>query len=503
MNAPAGVVFPDHSTFLWSLAVSAFAIGGPGGAIAGGLLANKRGRKGAAVINMWVFFLGGLMMTLAPNVYWLIPSRFVIGFAAGLASVLVPVYLGEMAPPTLRGTLGTLTQFAMVIGILFSNILAFPLATEANWRWLFAITPILSAVQLVLSPFLLESPRWLLGRDENSVEARVVIKKMRGYRFDEDIEAEVSNFLFASQKHKTQFGSAHSAGAMMELLRAKEIRVLVISAVMLQMAQQLCGINAVFYYSTTFFQGVIEKPLIGTTLVGAVNVIATYVALILMDNTERRTLIILSSGGMLVSTVIFTLSLLGYMSYSFVAMGAVMSYVAFFEIGLGPIPWLIVAEMFDSKYVATAMSLSCIVNWVCNFLVGLLFPYMQAGLGSWSFAPFALVLLLTLLFAYVYLPETHGRSVAEIQRLVGANEEEFMHMIETIQGIEDDGLVFGELDYSSDGDAGRSGAGKPTSTATTTTGKTASRGLGRYGGRSLGERDSSSERLSRDSFQEM
>jgi MFS family permease len=203
---------------------------------------------------------------------------------------------------------------------------------------------------------------------------------------------------------------------------------------------------------------------------------------------------------MLVSTIIFTLSLLGYISYSFIAMGAVMAYVAFFEIGLGPIPWLIVAEMFDSKYVATAMSLSCIVNWVCNFLVGLLFPYMQEYFGPWSFGPFAIVLLLTVLFAYIYLPETHGRSVAEIQRLVGANDEELIHMIENIQGVEDDGLVFGELDYSSDGDIG---AGRATTTTTTSGGS--SRGISgmRYAHRGLGERDSSTERLSRDSFQEM
>ncbi len=442
MNAPSKVVFPDHSTIAWSLAVAAFAIGGPGGAIAGGIMANKRGRRGAMLINMWIFLIGGTMMTVAPNVYWLIPARFISGFASGLASVLVPVYLGEMAPPTLRGTLGTLTQFAMVIGILVSDLLAFPLATETRWRWLFAATPMLAVVQLTLSPFLLESPRWLLGRDERSVEARVVIKKTRGFRTDELVEEEVQNFLFASSKHKTQFSSAHSSGAMLELLRAKDIRVLVVSAVVLQMAQQLCGINAVFYYSTSFFEGMISDPLMGTTLVGAVNVIATYIALLLMDTTGRRDLIIWSAGGMLLSTCLITICLLGYISNSSIAILAVMLYVSFFEIGLGPIPWLIVAEMFDAKYVATAMSLSCIVNWVCNFLVGLLFPYMQEYLGAWSFAPFAVVLLSTVVFAYAYLPETHGRTVAEIHRLVGSDDETLHQVIQTIHAVEDDGLYF-------------------------------------------------------------
>ena len=98
-------------------------------------------------------------MGLAQNVYWLLPGRFLVGFASGLSSVVVPVYLGEIAPPTLRGTLGTCTQFALVIGILFSSIVAFPLATEQRWRYLFLLTPILCVLQLGLSSFLLESPR--------------------------------------------------------------------------------------------------------------------------------------------------------------------------------------------------------------------------------------------------------------------------------------------------------------------------------------------------------
>ena len=128
------------------------------------------------------------------------------------------------------------------------------------------------------------------------------------------------------------------------------MRLLVISSIVLQMAQQLCGINAVFYYSTEFFTGVINDPLVGSTLVGFVNVVATYIALLLMDNTARRTLILISAGGMFVSTIFIISALLGVVP-NVIALVATMSYVSFFEIGLGPIPWLIVAEMFDSKYV--------------------------------------------------------------------------------------------------------------------------------------------------------
>lgn len=150
MNAPEAVVFPGHTTVEWSIAVAAFAIGGPFGAVLGGHLANRRGRRGAMMFNTGIFFIGGVVMTFAPNVYWLWPARLMVGIASGLASVVTPVYLGEIAPPTLRGTLGTCTQFAMVIGILMSGVFAFPLANASGWRLLFGVTPILCVLQVCL-----------------------------------------------------------------------------------------------------------------------------------------------------------------------------------------------------------------------------------------------------------------------------------------------------------------------------------------------------------------
>jgi MFS transporter, SP family, solute carrier family 2 (facilitated glucose transporter), member 3 len=354
--------------------------------------------------------------------------------------VVVPVYLGEIAPPTLRGTLGTLTQFAMVIGILATDLLAFPLATPAGWRWLFAVTPGLCALQLLVSPLLLESPRWLLGRDPHSPEARAAIKRIRGFRFDDEVEEEAQHYLYAAQKHKTSRDSAHAAGAMYDLLfRQVDLRPLVVSSIVLQMAQQLSGINAVFYYSTDFFEGVMEKPLLGTTLCASVNVVATYVALKLMDGTPRRTLILWSTGGMVVSTVVITLALTGVVVRS-LALAGVLAFVSCFEIGLGPIPWLIVAEMFDAKYVATAMSIACVVNWASNFVVGLSFPFVAHALGAWTWAPFGAIVAATFCFTLWYLPETHGRSVEEINRLVsryGPDEEELQRQaIHIIQAVE-------------------------------------------------------------------
>ena len=195
------------------------------------------------------------------------------------------------------------------------------------------------------------------------------------------------------------------------------MRSLLLCCVGLHLAQQLCGINAVFYYSTSFFEGVIANPAQGTTLVAVVNVLATWVAQVLMDRCGRRTLLLWSSGGMLACAALLTAALRGALPKVF-SLGAVMGYVSFFEIGLGPIPWLIVAEMFEAAYVDTAQSIACQVNWVANFVVGAGFPFMNAALGGWAFVPFMLVLVAVFCFALLYLPETLGRTTEEIKQLV-------------------------------------------------------------------------------------
>ncbi|KAL7534440.1 hypothetical protein ACHAWF_004836 [Thalassiosira exigua] len=434
MNAPEPYVFPGHGTGEWSVAVSAFCVGGPAGAVLAGRWADERGRRAALLMTTYLYIAGGLIQCLAPSLAVVTVARVVIGVASGASTVLVPIYLGVsicfiicrvsknkshlMAPPNLRGVIGTMTQFALVVGILFADCVGFGLANASGWRWMFFLTSAMAFVQLLLTPFLLESPRWMLMKNPGSPKARFIIKKLRGFRYDEEVETEVEHYLGAS---KTQSLDADDGGqdkqqknAVAEMFADKKVRLLVVSTLVLQVANQFSGINAVFYYSGLFFDGVIENPLVGTTLIGAINVLATYVALLLMDRCGRRTLIMWSAAGMFLSCVVIVLALLGYFS-KMVALGAVASYVSFFEIGLGPIPWLIVAEMFDGKYVTAAMSVSCQLNWTCNFFVGLLFPYVNETLGPYSFGPFAVVLLLVFLYAWIWLPETAGTTPAELQ----------------------------------------------------------------------------------------
>lgn len=241
MNAPEKVVFPGHTTVSWSLAVAAFAAGGPFGANISGFVADKRGRRASILTSAILFLVGGILQSLAPNMNTIILARLLIGFASGFTSVVIPIYLGELAPPSLRGTLGTVTQFATVIGILVSNLLAFPLATEGLWRILFGVNVVVAGTILFLSPWLLESPHWLLQQDPKSEKARSILGGLRNLSNQDTIETEVIHLLTAT---KAQGGGG--AVSLSDIFADPNYRLLMVSAIMYHAAQQLSGINAVF-----------------------------------------------------------------------------------------------------------------------------------------------------------------------------------------------------------------------------------------------------------------
>lgn len=398
----------------------------------------------------------------------LILARCIVGFASGYSTVLVPIYLGEISPPNLRGSLGTCSQFGVVIGILFADLGGL---MTSNWRALFTGTFLISASMIIILSIpkkgvvhgLLESPRWLLmtttsdscttsnnknsripasdftpsseglSNEQRREHAKMIIKRLRGFRNEYEVDIEVGHIVNTNttllspnttpttrntetkNKRKNPEGTSTQGTLASDLLGESSTRPLFVACIALQMSQQLCGINAVFYYSTTFFEGVIDDPSVGTTIVGAVNVVATYVALLLMDKCGRRQLILWSSGGMLLSCIVMILSLSGVIENlpKSVLLISTVSYVSFFEIGLGPIPWLFIAEVFDNRHATYVMSICCQVNWACNFVVGVVFPFMNERIGFLSFLPFSIVLFVTFLSALMFFPDINYREVNE------------------------------------------------------------------------------------------
>jgi MFS family permease len=204
-------------------------------------------------------------------------------------------------------------------------------------------------------------------------------------------------------------------------------RFALLIAVAMAVFQQFSGINAVFYYSTSFFvKANVSNPWLGTVAACVVNVLGTGIAIPLMDRLGRRVLLLASAAGMLVACIVLVVVMnaeaandaSGVASSGFdqlVAVGSILAFVAFFEIGIGPIAWLITAEIFPASVRASAMTVASSVNWSCNFVVGLSFPWINAQLGAWAFAPFAVALLGALLFIARFVPETKNKSIAEIQ----------------------------------------------------------------------------------------
>ena len=252
MNPSEPFAFPGHSTSMWSLAVSIFCIGGPFGAALGGKWADTKGRKTTILYASWLYVIGGLIQTLAPSLIAIIVGRAIIGLATGVTMSTVPVYLGELAPPTLRGTIGTMTQFSLVMGIFLADLVAFPFGNEKQWRVMSLLIVVIGAVPLLMKPYLLESPRWLLDKDPDSEHARFAIKKLRGYRYDEEIETEVQHYIGASGSSNVQDkGDVSSTdkgprNTTKELYADKSVRLLFVTCLLLQVIQQLCGITAVF-----------------------------------------------------------------------------------------------------------------------------------------------------------------------------------------------------------------------------------------------------------------
>lgn len=442
LNTTERYIFPNHTTLSWSWAVAALAIGAPFGAMIGGRLSDSFGRKWALVFNSIGFVVGGLLQAMAPSLEMLTLARFLLGLESGVATVLVPIYLGELAPPHLRGTLGTVNQFAFVVGILVADLLSFPLANDYGWRYLLGMVPILALVQLMLMPWVVESPRFLLHLNPRDARAKDIMKRLRGYTSTEDVEEEMDVYVAvatalctprtprrtfdiekpASTTKKIPTLQVEPDSILWEMLTFPGIRFVFFCGVFLHIGQQLCGVAAVFYYSTSLFEEIIDNPLLGTTSIGAVNVLFTYVALLLMDSYQRKSLVLCSIVGMLLSCSGLILCQTGVIHSNAVpALIFVNSYVAFYAIGYGPIPFLWIAEMVEPRYVALAMTICSQINWIVNFLVGLLFPLMKETLGGLAFVPFGVALFLSFFFVWKVLPENRqpGTPNAENQEEIG------------------------------------------------------------------------------------
>ncbi|XP_006738306.1 solute carrier family 2, facilitated glucose transporter member 3 [Leptonychotes weddellii] len=294
------------------------------------------------------------------------------------------------------------------------------MGTEELWPLLLGFTIIPAVLQSAALPFCPESPRFLLINRKEEESAREILQRLWG---TQDVTQDIQEM-----KDESTRMAQEKQATVVELFRSRSYQQPIMISIMLQLSQQLSGINAVFYYSTGIFKDAgVQEPIYATIGAGVVNTIFTVVSLFLVERVGRRTLHMTGLGGMAVCSIFMTISLLlkdDYKWMSFVCIGAVLVFVAFFEIGPGPIPWFIVAELFSQGPRPAAMAVAGCSNWTSNFLVGLLFPSAAFYLGAYVFIIFTGFLIVFLVFTFFKVPETRGRTFEEITQAFEAQARE-------------------------------------------------------------------------------
>ncbi|KAI5684297.1 hypothetical protein M9H77_05525 [Catharanthus roseus] len=400
-----------ENTVLQGWVVSTLLAGATIGSFTGGSLADKFGRTKTFILDAIPLAVGAFLCTTAQNVQTMIVGRLLAGIGIGISSAIVPLYISEISPTEIRGTLGSVNQLFICIGILAALVAGLPLAGNPIWwRTMFGISLIPSVLLALGMAFSPESPRWLFQQGKIA-EAEISIKRL----FGKERVVEVMADLNAAAR-----GTSEPEAGWFDLFSSRYWKVVSVGAALF-LLQQLAGINAVVYYSTSVFRSAgITSDVAASALVGASNVFGTTVASSLMDKQGRKSLLLISFSGMAASMLLlslsFTWNVLAPYSGTLAVIGTVL-YVLSFSLGAGPVPALLLPEIFASRIRAKAVALSLGMHWISNFVIGLYFLSFVNKYGiSTVYLGFASVCLLAVLYIAGNVVETKGRSLEEIER---------------------------------------------------------------------------------------
>ena len=397
------------------LAVSSITVGCLIGAMFAGSLSDKYGRKNLMLIAAVLFIISALGCSLAGSLTVFIIARIIGGLAVGGVSVLGPTYISEIAPAASRGALVSFNQFAIVIGILLAYVIDYALVDAVQgWRFMLAVPTLFGVIYLILlNVSFPESPRWLVKAGQKA-RARDILARIGGEKYaNDEVTAIAATLEMEKSGKKAVFG---------DIFRGKMGYVLLLGT-LLAAFQQITGINAVINYAPVIFAqtGVAsDTALLQSIIVGFVNFLFTIVALRLVDTKGRKTLLLWGSAGMTISLAFLALTFaIGSIGGVWVLV-SVLAYIAFFAASLAPVMWVVTSEMFPTKYRGAAMSFSTAVSWVCTLVVVQFFPWMLNNMGGMvSFGIFAAFSLLAYIFIRIYIPETKGKSLEQIEADLG------------------------------------------------------------------------------------
>ena len=398
------------NAFSEGLVASAITLGAAIGAVFGGRLSDKYGRKKVIKFLAIVFFVATLGCSLAPNAYVMIACRFILGTAVGGASVIVPTFLAEMAPTNIRGSVVSQDQIMIVTGQLlayiFNAILGNIFGNPGIWRYMIALASIPAVILWFGMLVVPETPRWLAANGKAS-KALEVLKQIHE---ESNAESELNSIQANIE------GEKNLNNATLKDLSVLWIRRLVLIGIGI-------GINIIMWYGTTILEQSgfgVKAALIANIANGVTAVAASFVYMKFLANKfNRRTMLMVGFVGTsltMLAMSIITFQLSGTLILPYLVVALTVIFLAFFQGTLGPVVWLVLSEIFPLRLRGLGIGISAFFLWIANFFVGLLFPTLLKTFGlSGAFIIFAILGVVALMYTYKFVPETRGKSLEEIE----------------------------------------------------------------------------------------
>jgi MFS transporter, SP family, galactose:H+ symporter len=396
---------------------TAVLIGAVAGAVTSGKLSDYLGRKKMIIVNAIIFAVGAVGCTFAHTITFLMIMRVVIGIAIGITSYVVPMYIAEISPARRRGSLVTLNQLMITIGILVSYITDYWLSNDNNpgsWRWMFFVGLFPALILLTGMFFLPETPRWLITRNRWEEGKKVLMRVEDPDLVEQTLTDLKLDIELTSQKNTP----------VTEVFQPW-LRPALIITVGIFFFQQFSGVNTIIYYSPIIFRmaGIVSNTasILPAIIIGSVNVLACFVSVILLDKVGRRRLYMIGISGMIPS-----LALLGACFYFKEALGAslpvfavlsIVCYIIFIAISLAPLGWLLISEIFPINVRGIGMSIGSLAHWGFNAIIAFTFLKLVNSIGvPATFWFYSGICLVGLFWGFKYIPETKGKSLEEIER---------------------------------------------------------------------------------------
>jgi sugar porter (SP) family MFS transporter len=382
------------------------------GALIGGWPADRFGRKATLLWIGVLYFIGAIGSGLAPNVSTFIIARVIGGLGIGISTVAAPLYISEIAPPKYRGRLAGMFQFNIVFGILIafvSNALLAGIGENA-WRWMLGVAAFPSLLYALFCFGLPESPRWLLSRKSDYASGVKVLQRILPDASEAEIKAQANEIVAASSEKAT---SGH--------FWTRRLRKPILLAIFIAFFNQLSGINAVLYFAPRIFEltGLGAKAaLLQSIGIGVTNLIFTFVGLWLIDRLGRRTLLFIGSFGYIAS--LGTIAWAFFTEHYSIVPVCVFSFIAAHAIGQGAVIWVFISEIFPNRQRAEGQTLGSFTHWTFAALLTTFFPKMVTAFPpGYVFSLFTFMMVLQLIWVKLWVPETKGVPLEQIQKQLG------------------------------------------------------------------------------------